>query len=143
MLKTKKTALRWTGMQQRHNHAGHLIGVAELVDQNGITLPGITLQIEVKAPIDSARCLFLFSIMQLRNRKRSRLYQLEVAPSSKRTHNGLLPLYGPHEHIGEEQPTSVADDGVKCDNWTGSLQWFFTRAGIDHFDIQDPNHVEL
>jgi len=143
MLHLPKTAIRWTGLIERSNHAGHLLGVAELVDGNGITLPGITLQIEVKAPAETDRCLYQFSIMQLRHRKRHRLYQLEVAPRSKRTHNGINPIHGPHEHLGDDDPAVVTDETVKCDNWTGALHWFFLRTSIVPFEVKDPNHVEL
>lgn len=73
MLQATKSVIRWSGLKPRHNHAGHLIGVAELVDSSGITMPGMTLQIEVKAPVDCERCLYLFSIMRLKNRQRRRL----------------------------------------------------------------------
>lgn len=144
MLKTQKQTIRWTGLQQRNNHAGHLIGIGELVDAQGITLPGYTLQIEVKAPAETTRCLYLFSIMRLSQKKRSRVYQLEVAPHSKRTHNGIKPLYGPHEHVGDAEAVTVAAPAVSCDNWSGTLQWFFSRICVTPFDIEDPNcHAEL
>ncbi len=79
MLGTPKQALRWSGFKPSSNHAGHLVGVAELVDAGGVTLPGYTLQIEIKAPVVTARCLYLFSIMRLHQRQRLRAYQLEVA----------------------------------------------------------------
>ncbi|OYQ41069.1 hypothetical protein CHU94_08130 [Rhodoferax sp. TH121] len=101
------------------------------------------MQIEVKAPADVERCLYLFSIFQLRNKKRVRAYQLEVAPRSKRTHNGLTTIYGPHEHHWEDEPLPVTAEEVKCDNWSGALSWFFLRTSITPFEIKDPNHVEL
>lgn len=144
MIDIPKQALRWSGLKPRSNHAGHLVGVAELTDAQGITLPGYTLQIEIKSPVDAARCLFLFSIMRLHQKKRLRVYQLEVAPRGKRTHNGPKPIYGPHEHVGETDPTPVTDSGVDCENWTGALQWFFNRISVQPFEIIDPNcHAEL
>lgn len=143
MLNQPKQALRWTGWRPRSNHAGHLIGVAELVDMQGITLPGYTLQIEIKAPVDTSRCLYLFSIMRLKQKQRLRVYQLEVAPHNKRTHNGVVALYGPHEHIDDAEPTAVDDQAVRCDNWSGALGWFFTRVSVLPFPIEDPHHVQL
>lgn len=140
-----KQAIRWSGFKPRHNHAGHLFGVAELADTFGVTIPGLTLQIEIKAPVDSQRCLFLFSVMQLVQKKRVRTYQLEVAPITKRTHNGKTPIYGPHEHVGDKnEPTPVVSPDVSCDNWSGCLQWFFNRVSVAPFPIENPNgHVEL
>ena len=132
--------MNWSGLRPRNNHVGHLIGVAELIDSDGVTLPGFTLQIEVKAPIDSPRCLFLLSIMKLQNRKRKRIYQLEVSPMNKRTHNGENIIYGPHEHVGDTVGT-VSD--VRCEDWKGVLNWFFTRTNITNFEIQDPHHVAM
>jgi hypothetical protein len=143
MLTVQKTAIDWTGLHKRHNHAGHLVGVASLIDPSGVTIPGLTLQIEVKAPVDAVRCLYLLSIMQLRHRKRIRVYQLEVAPSEKRTHNGETTIRGPHEHFGDATPTAVSNHSVRCDNWSGVMQWFFERTCITPFEIEDPNHVEL
>lgn len=141
ILDQPKAAHRWTGLKARTNHVGHLIGVADLVDAQGITLPGYTLQIEVKAPADTARCLYLFSIMRLLHGKRVRVYQLEVAPRSKRTHNGAHPLFGPHEHLGDAEPTAVEDARVDCADWNGALQWFFVRTQVRPFEIPDPNHA--
>ncbi len=139
-----KQALRWSGLKPRPNHAGHLVGVADLVDAQGITLPGYTLQIEIKAPVVTARCLYLFSIMRLHQKQRRRVYQLEVAPRGKRTHNGATTIYGPHEHVGESEPTPVLDSGVDCDNWKGALRWFFNRISVQPFDVEDPlSHAEL
>lgn len=142
MIDTPKQALRWTGLRPRSNHAGHLFGVAELVDNQGVTLPGLTLQIEIKAPVDAARCLFLFSLMRLQHGKRRRLYQLEVSPHNKRTHNGQTAIYGPHEHI-EDDTNQVTDPAVRCDNWFAALQWFFNRVSVQPFEIEDPHHAEL
>lgn len=143
MLNQPKQALRWSGWRTRNNHAGHLIGVAELVDMHGVTLPGYTLQIEIKAPVDTSRCLYLFSIMRLKQKQRLRAYQLEVAPHNKRTHNGTAAIYGPHEHIDDAEPTAVDDPSVRCDNWTVALDWFFTRVSVQPFPIEDPHHVQL
>ena len=139
MLDTPKQAIRWSGFTQRDNHAGHILGVAELVDAQGITMPGYTLQIEVKAAAEVNRCLYLFSIMHLHNKKRLRAYQLEVAPQNKRTHIGNPNIYGPHEHVGEEdEPTPVVSDDVNCDNWESVVRWFFTRVSVTPFPIENP-----
>lgn len=139
-LEVPKIVLNWSGLAARANHVGHLVGVGELAEAaTGITLPGLTLQVEVKAPRDVVRCLFLLTIFQLKGGVRQRAYQLEVAPSNKRTHNGAAgAIYGPHEHLGEDV-TAIRHEDVDCDNWMGSLQWFFDRTGIDPFDIPDPN----
>lgn len=142
MIDTPKLAIRWSGFRQRHNHAGHVVGVAELTDIQGVTLPGLTLQIEVKAPVSTERCLILFSIMQTVKTKRTPVYQLEVAPATKRTHNGATVIYGPHEHVGRElEPTAVVNSNVNCDNWANTVVWFFNRVSVVPFPIENPNGI--
>ena len=143
ILDQPKQAIRWTGWRPRSTHAGHLVGVAELVGTDGVTLPGYTLQVEIKAPVDANRCLYLFSIMRLHKKQRLRSYQLEVAPHNKRTHNGATPIYGPHEHIDDAEPTKVDEPSVRCDNWASALEWFFSRVSVQPFPIEDPHHVHL
>lgn len=132
-----KAAVRWTGWSTRNNHVSHLIGVAEIVDKHGISIPGLTVELEVKATIVANACLYLFSIMKLRGRDRVPVYQLEVASREKRTHNGLTTIYGPHEHIGSAEPSPVDDPGVDCDSWTRSLAWFASRVNLA--DLQPDN----
>lgn len=143
-INTPKKVIKWSGLNHKANHFGHLVGVAELVDDQGITIPGHTLQIEIKSPVDVERCLFLFSIMRLKHKKREVVYQLEVAPATKKTHNGTHPIYGPHEHTDPtKEPTPVTASVVDCSNWDGCLLWFFNRTSIIPFRIDDPRHVHL
>lgn len=136
MLTVQKKAIKWTGFLRRSNHSGHLIGVAELVDYNGITMPGLTLQIELKEHLTAVRCLYILSIMKLVKGQRKRIYQLEVAPKNKRTHNGKdAVIYGSHEHDGENV---VAIDDVTCDNFPDAVAWFFKRTNIVPFQIENP-----
>jgi hypothetical protein len=72
LISQPKSARNWTGFKRRDNHAGHLIGSAILVDAQEITIPGITMEIEVKAPIVTARCLMLFTIRHRDGKRRAR-----------------------------------------------------------------------
>lgn len=138
LLARPKVATRWSGWQKRVNHAGHLIAVAELAEHNGTTIPGVTMQLEVKDATSVVSCLFLFGIMALESGKRGRLYQLEVAPNTKRTHNGKVIIYGPHEHVGDLEPTQITDPVVNCESWDACALWFFTRASVVPFEIPNP-----
>jgi len=143
-LDVPKIVLNWSGLKPRSNHIGHLVGLGEIAEgRTGITLPGLTVQVEVKAPQDVARCLYLFTVFQLKAGTRHRAYQLEVAPANKRTHNGDNgPIYGPHEHLYEEV-TAVDHADVNCGNWGGALRWFFFRIALDPIEIPDPNRHGL
>jgi hypothetical protein len=134
-----KLAHNWSGFQKRSNHAGSVIGIAQLSDSSNVFLPGITVEIEVKAPIITSRCLLLFTLMRQRTGvPRHRIFQLEVCPADKRSHNGASVIYGPHQHIGEQEPTAVSEIGVNCDDWDGSLAWFLRRINLTPFGIENP-----
>lgn len=138
LLAMRKRARAWSGWIARENHAGHLYGIAQLCSDDGVTIPGLTVQMEVKAPITADVCLFLFSLMRLRGRERSPMYQLEVAPKGKRTHNGITTIYGPHEHVGSLEPTPVVDQNVDCAGWSRCLGWFVDRVNVLDFYPTDP-----
>ncbi len=104
-------ALNWT---ERDNHAGLLLATAQPEDATGAILPGMTLQLVVKRPIVVDRCLYEFGLFQLEQGVRRRVYQLNVSPADKRSHNSPGgALYGPHEHVGD-QVRSVTDPDIVC-----------------------------
>ncbi len=138
LIKQKKTAHNWTGLQPRHNHAGSLIGSAQLVDDNGIFIPGLTFVVEVKAPIVATRCLYIFSLMLSVGKDKKRIYQLEVCPSDKRSHNGSPIIYGPHSHVLELEVNAVVNSEVDCNNWSGSVDWFMKEVNLTQFAIPQP-----
>ena len=138
-IKVPKLAHNWSGFQKRNNHFGSVIGSAQLSDLDNIFLPGITLEIEAKAPVVTSRCLLLFTIMRRKGvQPRHRIVQLEVCPSDKRSHNGVTTIYGPHLHIGEDEPTAVEEIGVSCEDWDGSLAWFLCLINVHPFQIEKP-----
>ena len=124
--------------QQRNNHTGHVICIAQLIDGDGIIQPGLTVELEMKAPVFAERCYYLFSMFRLEHGKRKRLYQLEVQPQGKRTHNAVIPIYGPHEHLGDEEPIAVTDTTVTCDNWAAGWLYFCSQTGIVHATVNAP-----
>ena len=133
-----KSAKSWSGWSCRSNHVSHIIGVAELLDADGISIPGLTVELEAKAAIVADTCLYIFSIMKLRGRERVPVYQLEVASRAKRTHNGLTTIYGPHEHIGSTEPTPITEASVDCSSWEACLQWFISRTNIVNLTPDNP-----
>jgi hypothetical protein len=134
-----KRAHNWSGFQPRGNHAGSVIGNAYLTDENDVFIVGTMLEIEIKAPIIAPRCLMLFTIMQRKGTiPRQRVFQLEVCPHDKRSHNGVTTIYGPHLHIGDDEPSAVSESGVNCEDWERSLQWFLRRINVQPFIIDKP-----
>jgi hypothetical protein len=78
LLQEKKFAKNWSGICPKENHRGLLIDTAILFDEDGISIPGMTLQIEFRVPTVVDDCL-----------------KLEVCPTDKLSHNGEEPIYGP------------------------------------------------
>jgi len=81
--------------------------------------------------------------MQLQAKKRTRIFQLEVTPNTKRTHNGTPPIYGPHLHCGDLDPVAIEHPAVRCGSWDGSLKWFLEQARIEPFIMENPENVQL
>lgn len=111
MPKLCSASLAWS---ERDNHLGLLLASAQPEDETGAILPGLTLQLEIKRPIVVDRCLYEFGLFLLEHGVRRRVYQLNVSPADKRSHNGPLgPIYGPHEHVGN-QVLPIDDPDVAC-----------------------------
>lgn len=138
-----KSVLRPPIWVSRNNHVGHMVAVSDLLDASYTTIPGYTIQMEIKAPVIVSSCLYLFSIMRHQAKIRRPVFQLEVAPNDKRTHNGTPPIYGPHLHCGDEEPEPVQHPDVHCGDWAGSLKWFLEQARIEPFSMDDPEDVRL
>jgi hypothetical protein len=138
ILRQRKLARNWSGFRPKENHRNLIIGTAPLTDAAGISIVGMTLQIELRVATVVSDCLMTFSIFQLVGPTRHRAYQLEVCPRDKLSHNGEKTIYGPHEHMPNEEVHAVSETGVDCDNWYGSLSWFLTRTNIESFVLEQP-----
>ncbi|WP_354684414.1 hypothetical protein [Cupriavidus necator] len=90
-------------LQPRKNHAGYVSGAARPEDEFGATLPGLTVELELKAPLLVDACKHIVTLFLLKNGVKYRVYQFEVQPPSKRSHNEPgNAIFGPHEHRGDE-----------------------------------------
>jgi len=99
--------------QQKPNQGNLLIATCALEDDTGATLPGLTLQLEIRRPLIVDRWQFEFGLFLLQDGHRKRVYQLHSSPSDKRSHNAKDgPLYGPHEHIGDSVTAVVLTDSA-------------------------------
>jgi hypothetical protein len=125
--KFSDTVLVWG---ERGNHLGVLLASAQPEDDTGALLPGLTLQLEVKRPIVVDRCLYEFGLFLLDQGVRRRVYQLNVSPADKRSHNSPLgPLYGPHEHVGD-QVTSIVDPDIVCGRPEVAFLYYCRRINL-------------
>ena len=138
VLRERKRAGNWTGFRPKDNHRGLLVGTAILFDAAEISIPGMTLQIELRAGTVVDDCLITFSIFQRIGLVRHRAYQLEICPIDKLSHNGEESIYGPHEHMPNGEVRAVRETGVDCSNWQGTLAWFLSRTNIEFFNLEQP-----
>ncbi|WP_244135787.1 hypothetical protein [Burkholderia seminalis] len=89
-------------LHPRKNHAGYYHAILRPEDELGATMPGMTIEVETKAPLLIDACRTTATLFLLRQGVKWRVHQIEVQPPHKRTHNGTSgPLYGPHEHRGD------------------------------------------
>lgn len=121
------TNLLWA---DRNNHVGLLIATAQPEDDTSAIIPGLTLQLEVKRPIVVDRCQYEFGMFLLEQGARRRVYQLNVTPRDKRSHNGLSgAICGPHEHVGDSVEV-VADPSIQCGQLEVAFQSFCRRINL-------------
>ncbi|PHN31861.1 hypothetical protein [Pseudomonas sp. ICMP 561] len=93
------------------------------VDEEGLSIPGLTVEIHLRVGLTADRCKYTFTLFRLSRQKKRRIYQLEVVPKAKRSHNGPPRLFGPHEHLGESRILPVQSD-MDCTNYVGWLEFF-------------------
>lgn len=135
MPKRALDALAW---EPRPNHAGNVFCHSVIVDREGVTIPGVTVVLEARAPLLVQSCFYLFTLYKSVAGQRRRAYQLEVVPAGRRSHNGPSgPLYGPHEHFGEAA-FRVTDPSVACTNWPNCLAYFLQQANLDPLTVSSP-----
>ena len=126
-LKFCATALSWA---DRENHVGLLLAAAQPEDETGATFAGLTLQLVVKRAVIVDRCMYELGMFQLEHGVRRRVYQLNVTPADKRSHNSPTgPLYGPHEHIGDHVQ-AVTDPDVVCGRLDVAFELFCRRINL-------------
>ncbi len=105
----------------RKNHVGYLIASARVEDEFGATIPGMTVELEAKAPLLIDACRNTVSVFVLRKAVKWRVHQIEIQPVGKRTHNEPgNTIYGPHEHRGDKAQ-GLQGYNVSCDTSLSDL----------------------
>lgn len=115
----------------RSNHKGSYIATASLEDEDGATIPGLTINIEYRVAIVVDRCNYEIGLFQLEQGHRKRVYQLHVSPIDKRSHREKnRDLYGPHEHIGK-LVNEVRSPQVQCGNLQAAFEYFCAQIKLN------------
>jgi hypothetical protein len=130
ILKTPKFCDQDLTWAERNNHVGILLATIGVDDETGTTIPGLTLQLEVKRPIVVERCLYEFGLFLLEGGCRRRVYQLNVCPLDKRSHNSPAEvIVGPHEHIGD-LVLAIRHEGVCCGEIATAFKFYCQRINL-------------
>ncbi|KVF97004.1 hypothetical protein WJ21_16680 [Burkholderia vietnamiensis] len=120
-------------LKPRKNHAGYLLAIVRPEDELGATLPGMTVEVETKAPLVIDACRTTATLFVLRHGVKWRVHQIEVQPQHRRTHNGPSgPIYGPHEHRGDETLRLV--ESLSCQTPLDELFALFCKRSNISFD---------
>lgn len=115
---------------ERPNHRGLLLASAQPEDETGALIPGLTLQLEIKKPVLVDRCLYEFGMFVLERGVRRRVYQVNVSPPDKRSHNSPGgPIHGPHEHVGD-QVLPIHDPTVACGHPEVAFAFYCRRINL-------------
>lgn len=129
-------AMQW---RPRGNQTNYRVCATTLHDAAGVSVPGMTLQLEVRRPARVGDCYFMFGVYLSTRAGRWRVLQIEVYPANKPSHrcpDGTV-LHGPHLHWGEDGFT-IVDTRLHCDDWAGSLAVFTELASISNVNVPPP-----
>jgi len=99
-----------------------------LADDNGVTIPGLSVDLQYRRGMLMDECKYKFTIFLFRGR-RHRLYQIEVVPPDQPSHteNGKK-WYGPHQHFGDR--AEKIDEKLGCNDHEEWFKVFLKRANI-------------
>lgn len=109
LIALRKVARGDLRLQPRRNHSGYLSAAVRAEDEADATIPGVTVELELKTPLLVESCKNIASIYLLRSGVKYRVYQIEVQPADKRSHNAPgNAIYGLHEHVAIEWQSMTA-----------------------------------
>lgn len=100
------------------------------LDLDRMTIPGTSIEIAVRTGLTVDRCKYTFTLFHASRQKKRRVYQLEVVPHDKRSHNGKPPIYGPHEHYGDPGDVRPMQDPFCCADYKEWLKIFCERVNL-------------
>lgn len=100
------------------------------LDEDRVSIPGLSIEITIRTGLVVDRCKYTFTLFMLSQRKKHRVYQLEVVPADKRSHNGPPRIYGPHEHYGDSGDVRPVQNSLCCSDYKEWLNLFCQRINL-------------
>jgi hypothetical protein len=103
-----------------------------LVTAEGATIPTLSVELCVRVGRFEQDCLWDFGLFKFKTGKQLRLYQINVVPEDKASHNEPTGTwYGPHQHFGQLRMEKFGSDAPKpCVSHEAWFKEFLKRANI-------------
>ena len=115
--------LQWA---ERPNNSAFLSAVGNLLDENGATIPALTVSFFYRRGRIVDDCKYTFTVFLLRANKRLRVYQLEVVSRDKVSHvEEGCKWFGPHQHFGEKAIPLDSNIKLCCPDFESWFEIFF------------------
>lgn len=111
-------------------HSRYVTARFVVADDTGATIPGVTVEFLFRPGVVATDCKFAFTLFAQRAHRRCRVYQIEVVPPERRSHNGPSGcIYGPHQHFGERAEV-LGGTGLGCLDHEAWMREFLHRSNI-------------
>lgn len=119
--------------EEKPNHSAYLEVSRTLTDENGATIPGLTVSLRYRIGRIVEDCKYDFTIFTFHKNKRRRAYQLDIRPENVSCHTGSDGIwYGPHQHFGERAAQIEYDKTWGCPDHEKWFRLFLLNAGIQY-----------
>lgn len=123
--------------QSRYQLARFLVA-----DESGATIPGLTVEFDFRRGDVVNDCKFSFTLFGRRGTVSRRVYQIEVVPPERKSHNGESgALYGPHQHVGEKA-LAIDVGALGCMHHELWVREFLRQANIGWGGVYQPPIVQ-
>lgn len=116
----------------KQNQSNILLCSLQPMDVTGSYMSGLSIALEIRKAALVDRCCWEFGLFKLHGRVNARVYQLNVTPADKQSHNGTLgAIYGPHEHHGSEV-TPLTRPPLDCAGIEAAFEYFCQKINLQH-----------
>ena len=117
---------------EKPNNTNFLHAQSLLANADGVVLQGLSVHLCVRVGRFAPDCLWDFGLFRFKGGKQLRLYQINVAPADKVTHNAREGAwYGPHQHFGASRVEKLdGNPPAPCVSHEAWFKEFLVRAKI-------------
>lgn len=133
ILAIKKVMVGDLDWSEKPSNSNFLMATFTLFDEQGASIPGLTVDICVRRGRYQEDCRYEFGVFKLKGGKRLRAYQINVRARDKVSHNSEEgPWFGAHQHYGDKAIKFDPELAITCGHHEGWFTEFLKRANIGH-----------